>query len=138
MISTATHEALSDVMAGRVVVPGDADWDEARTGFNLAHGLSPAAAAFPVDEHDAVAVVRHARAHGLRVAPQATGHNAGAFGSLEDVILVSVSEMTDVTIDAHARRVRVGAGTKWEKVGPRLSEHGLAGLHGSSPDVGIA
>ena len=138
MISTATHEALSEVMSGRVVVPGDADWDGARTGFNLAHGLSPAAVAFPVDDHDVVAVVRHARDHGLRVAPQATGHNAGAFGSLEDVILVSVSEMTDVAIDADARRVRVGAGTKWEKVGPQLSELGLAGLHGSSPDVGIA
>jgi FAD/FMN-containing dehydrogenase len=138
MISTATHEALADVMTGRVVVPGDADWDGARTGFNLAHGLSPAAVAFPVDDQDVVAVVRHAREHGLRVAPQATGHNAGAFGSLEDVILLSVSQMTDVSIDADARRVRVGAGTKWEKVGPRLSELGLAGLHGSSPDVGIA
>ena len=138
MISTATHQALSDVITGRVVVPGDAGWDEARTGFNLAHGLSPAAVAFPVDERDVVAIVRHARDHGLRVAPQATGHNAGAFGSLEDVILLSVSAMTDVEIDPAARRVRVGAGTKWEKVGPRLSEHGLAGLHGSSPDVGIA
>jgi hypothetical protein len=34
--------------------------------------------------------------------------------------------------------VRVGAGVKWDRVAPRLSAHGLAGLHGSSPDVGIA
>ena len=34
--------------------------------------------------------------------------------------------------------MRVGAGIKWEKVAPRLSTLGLAGLHGSSPDVGIA
>jgi FAD/FMN-containing dehydrogenase len=34
--------------------------------------------------------------------------------------------------------VRVGAGVKWERVVPQLSEHGLAALHGSSPDVGIA
>ena len=34
--------------------------------------------------------------------------------------------------------MRVGAGAKWERVVPRLSAHGLAGLHGSSPDVGIA
>jgi FAD/FMN-containing dehydrogenase len=33
--------------------------------------------------------------------------------------------------------VRVGAATKWEAVVPRLSELGLAALHGSSPDVGI-
>ena len=34
--------------------------------------------------------------------------------------------------------MRVGAGVKWDRVAPRLSAHGLAGLHGSSPDVGIA
>jgi FAD/FMN-containing dehydrogenase len=34
--------------------------------------------------------------------------------------------------------VRVGAGVKWERVVPQLSEYGLAALHGSSPDVGIA
>ena len=33
--------------------------------------------------------------------------------------------------------MRVGAATRWEAVTPRLSELGLAGLHGSSPDVGI-
>ena len=42
-----------------------------------------------------------------------------------------------VEIDAGARRVRVGAATRWEQVTPRLSELGLAALHGSSPDVGI-
>ena len=34
--------------------------------------------------------------------------------------------------------MRVGAGAKWERVVPRLSALGLAALHGSSPDVGIA
>jgi FAD/FMN-containing dehydrogenase len=34
--------------------------------------------------------------------------------------------------------VRVGAGVRWERVVPRLSAHGLAALHGSSPTVGIA
>ena len=34
--------------------------------------------------------------------------------------------------------MRVGAGVKWERVVPQLSELGLAALHGSSPDVGIA
>jgi FAD/FMN-containing dehydrogenase len=85
-----------------------------------------------------IAVVRYAREHGLRIAPQATGHNAGPLGSLEGTILVHVSELTHVSIDAAARRVRVGAGTKWERVSPELSRLGLAGLHGSSPDVGIA
>ena len=136
MPSTAT--SLSDVMAGPAVAPGDRDWDRARQAFNLVVDQRPAAVAFPVDERDVIAAVDYAREHGLRIAPQAGGHNAGPLGSLDDTILIRVSKLGGVSIDAVARRVRVGAGVKWEKVTPQLSELGLAALHGSSPDVGIA
>jgi hypothetical protein len=129
---------LSDFMTGRVVAPGDDGYDAARQTFNVLVDQRPAAIAFPVDEADVVAAVEYARRHGLRIAPQATGHNAGPLGSLEDTLIVHVSELADVSIDAAARRVRVGAGTRWEQVTPELSDLGLAGLHGSSPNVGIA
>jgi FAD/FMN-containing dehydrogenase len=57
---------------------------------------------------------------------------------MEDLLLLNVSRLQDVHVDPGARSVRVGAGVKWDRVAPRLSAHGLAGLHGSSPDVGIA
>jgi hypothetical protein len=136
MPTTAT--SLSDVMAGRAVLASDDDWDAARQAFNLLVDQRPLAVAFPVDERDVAAVVSFAREQGLRIAPQSTGHNAGPLDSLEGTILLHTSELTGVSIDAAARRVRVGAGTKWEKVAPQLSELGLAGLHGSSPDVGIS
>ena len=106
--------------------------------FNLALDLNPAAVAFPRDVAEVVAAVNHARDHGMRVAPQSTGHNPGPLGSLEDAVLVDVRELQSVSIDPCGQRVRVGAGVKWEEVSPQLSEYGLAGLHGSSPDVGIA
>jgi FAD/FMN-containing dehydrogenase len=106
--------------------------------FNLAVDLRAAAVAYPRDVREVVAAVDYAGERGLRVAPQATGHNVSAYGSLEDAVLVDVRNLQEVSIDAAARRVRVGAGVKWERVAPRLSELGLAGLHGSSPDVGIA
>jgi FAD/FMN-containing dehydrogenase len=123
---------------GRLVRPGDRDWDAARGTFNLLIDQRPEAIAFPTDANQVAAVVAHARELGLRVAPQATGHNPGPLGSLEGTLILNTSALTGVSIDADARRVRVGAGTKWEKVTPQLSELGLAGLHGSSPDVGIA
>jgi hypothetical protein len=135
---TTSHAALSDRMTGQVVAPGDPGWDAARQAFNVLLDQQPVAIALPVDEADVIAAVEYARDNGLRVAPQATGHNAGPLGSLHDALLVHVSRLTDVSIDAEARRVRVGAGTKWEKITPELSRLGLAGLHGSSPDVGIA
>jgi len=135
---TSSPSELSEFMTGRVVLPGDADWDAARQSFNLLVDAQPAAVAFPVDERDVIAVVKYAREHGLRVAPQATAHNLAAHGELAHAILVHVAELDEVTIDANARRVRVGAGVKWERVTQQLSDLGLAGLHGSSPDVGIA
>jgi FAD/FMN-containing dehydrogenase len=137
-MSTTTFTELSNRMTGRVVTPSDSDWDATRQVFNLATDLRPAAFALPRDVKDVVAAVRYARANGLRVAPQATGHNAAALGALEDALLVDVRELQDISIDIGAARVRVGAGVKWERVAPQLSEHGLAALHGSSPDVGIA
>jgi FAD/FMN-containing dehydrogenase len=123
---------------GRLVQPGDHDWDGARGAFNLLIDQRPEAIAFPANEREVAAVIAYARERDLRVAAQATGHNPGPLGSLEGTLILNTSAMTDVSVDAAARRVRVGAGTKWEKVTPRLSEAGLAGLHGSSPDVGIA
>ena len=138
MLTATPFTDLSARMTGRVVAPSDPDWDATRQVFNLAMDLRPAAVALPRDINDAIAAVEYARGHGLRVAPQATGHNADALGSLEDVLLIDVRELQDVSVDPGARRVRVGAGVKWERVVPQLSELGLAALHGSSPDVGIA
>src|SRR4051794_16170304 len=132
------YPQLKQQMTGRLIVPSDLGWANARHSFNLTLDLQPAAVAFPVDEDDVVAVVNYAREHVLRIAPQATGHNPGPLGSLEETILVDVSEMQEVSIDPGAQRVRVGAGVKWERIAPELSEYGLAGLHGSSPDVGVA
>jgi FAD/FMN-containing dehydrogenase len=138
MLTTTPFTDLAAQMTGRVVTPPDPDWDATRQVFNLETDLRPAAIALPRDVSDVIAAVGYAGAHGLRVAPQATGHNAAPLGSLEDTLLVDVRELQSISIDPGARRVRVGAGVKWERVSPQLSELGLAALHGSSPDVGIA
>ena len=131
-------EMLRSRMRGHVVAPGDLGWDDARSGFNLLEDQYPAAVAFPADASDVAAAVNYARRAGLRVAPQATGHNQAPLGDLGGTLLLNVSRLQEVRVDPGARQVRVGAGVKWDRVAPRLSAHGLAGLHGSSPDVGIA
>ncbi|HYF27096.1 MAG TPA: FAD-binding oxidoreductase [Baekduia sp.] len=132
------HLALADLLAGSVVLPGDPGWDAARTGFNLALDQHPDAVVLPETVADVQQTVRYARSRGLRVAPQATGHNPGPLGDMRGLLLVSAERFKEVRIDAAALRVRVGSGVRWEEVVPQLSELGLAALHGSSPDVGIA
>jgi FAD/FMN-containing dehydrogenase len=134
----ATHSPLAEALTGDVVLPGDPGWDAARSAFNLLLDQHPAAIAFPASAQDVAGAVAYARAAGLRVAPQATAHNQGPLGTLHNTLLLNVGKLQDVHVDPGAQRVRVGAGVKWDRVAPRLSAHGLAGLHGSSPDVGIA
>jgi FAD/FMN-containing dehydrogenase len=121
-----------------ILTPSDAGWDAARGTFNVLVDQQPRAIAIPTDAREIAACIAYARRHGLRVAPQSTGHNAGPLGSLEDTLLLNTSGLTGVSIDAGARRVRVGTATRWRDVVPALSDLGLAALHGSSPDVGIA
>ena len=122
---------------GRVSAPGDLDWDEARQAWNVAVDQRPAAVAIPHSVDDVIAIVEFANERGLRVTAQGTGHNAGAFDTLADTILVKTQEMRGVEIDAEARVARVAAGTLWIEVTEPASALGLAPLAGSSPDVGV-
>jgi hypothetical protein len=130
-----TVNALKSRLGDRVVGPEDPGWDEARRAWNLAVDQHPAAVARPASAEDVVAAVEVARRHGLRVAPQGTGHGAPPRTSLERSVLVDTSRMNAVEIDPGRRRVRLEAGAQWQHVVPAAAEHGLAALSGTAPDV---
>jgi FAD/FMN-containing dehydrogenase len=133
----ADLRALRGRFDGALLAPGDPGWDEARRAWQLATDQYPAAVAFPESEHDVIAIVQSASALGLRVAPQATGHNAAPLGPLDETILVKTRAMRGVRVDPERRRARVRAGALWQDVVPRAAEYGLAALAGSSPNVGV-
>ena len=128
---------LEIVLDGDAYAPGDTGWDEARLAWNLSVDQHPAAVVFPESAADVAATVAFAREHGLRVAPQGTGHGAGAMGDLSDSILLKTERMRGVTVDPDRRIARVEAGSIWIEVVEAAAEHGLAALAGSSPDVGV-
>ena len=72
----AVLDDLSSRVGNRVVGPQDSGWDEAPRAWNLSVDQRPAAVAMPESPEDVVAVIEVAREHGLRVAPQGTGHSA--------------------------------------------------------------
>ncbi|MFT4050022.1 MAG: FAD-binding oxidoreductase [Solirubrobacterales bacterium] len=129
---------LRDRIWGEVVTPSDSGWDDARQVFNLATSQQPAAIVMAESAEDVQAAVRFARKHGMRVAPQTTGHNAGPLApNLSDTLIVKTTRMKGVAIDIEARIARVQAGTVWGEVTSKLEGTGLAALHGSSPTVGV-
>jgi FAD/FMN-containing dehydrogenase len=135
--STGLVEDLRDRLAGKFVLPDDGGWDVARQAWNLSVDQRPVAVVHPEVAEDVAALVEVARAHGLRVAAQGTGHSAAPMGPLEGTILVKTSRMREVEIDAEAKRARVQAGVLWGEVVSAAAEHGLAALSGSAKDVGV-
>ncbi|HEU5486145.1 MAG TPA: FAD-binding oxidoreductase, partial [Microlunatus sp.] len=139
---TGTQPAadLRGLCDGRLYLPGDTGYDVARTPWAVQVDQRPAAVAVPHSAAQVVEVVRAATAAGLRIAPQSSGHGASPFAAadLSDVVLIRLHELTGVTVDAERRVGRVLGGTLWQAVVEAAAAHGLAALHGSSPDVAVA
>jgi len=136
--SAVPAAALRGLCSGAVHLPGDAGYDTARTAWNLVVDQRPAAVCLPANPDEVADVVRAATAAGLRVAGQTTGHNAAPLGDLSDTVIVRTSAMVGVTLDVENRVMRAEGGTVWLDAVEEAGRRGLATLHGSSPDVGIA
>ena len=136
---TTKEEHMSIEMAPATVIrPGEDGFDQGRQAFNLTVDQRPELIAYPADEREVVALVRQAREQGLRIAPQRTGHNAGPIDWERPAMLLRTDAMQGVEIDAVNRRARVRAGAMWMDLVDEASEIGLAALHGSARDIGIA
>jgi FAD/FMN-containing dehydrogenase len=129
--------SLGSRLAGDVVLPADAAWEEARRSWNLAVDQRPVAVVFPESAQDVVETVRFAGEHGLRIAFNAGGHNAGPIDWSNDALLLKTERIRGVEIDVEGRRARAEAGVLANAVAEAAGEHGLAYLAGTSPDVGI-
>ncbi|MEV1019210.1 FAD-binding protein [Streptomyces sp. NPDC050264] len=114
--------------------PGDTGYDDELAGFQTGFVHRPDVIFAAAGADDVVAAVRHAAAGRLPVGVQSTGH--GLPGDAEGGVLISTRRMGEVTVDAAAGTVRVGAGARWGDVARAAAEHGLAPLNGSAPGVG--
>ena len=121
-----------------VIRAGAPDFDRARQAFNLAVDQRPRQIAYPLDAREVATLIRGAREQGLRIAAQRAGHGAQPIDWERPALLLRTDAMQGVKIDAVARTARVNAGAKWDDIVDDLSELGLAALHGSARDIGIA
>ncbi len=125
---------------GRLAFPGDAAYDDARRSWNLAIDQRPAGVVRARSAADVQAVVRHARAAGLRVAPQSTGHGSEALDldALRGAILLKTAGLDAIAIDPAARTATVGAGVTASALADAAAPYGLAPVLGVAASVGVA
>ena len=120
---------------GPVYAAGDEGMAAEVATWNVAIQHTPAIAVGATCAEDIAAAVGFARRHGLRVAVQATGH--GPVRNADGSLMITTRRMQGVHVDPVRRTARVEAGVKWERVMEAAGQYGLAGMRGSSSDVGV-
>ncbi|WP_317891379.1 FAD-binding oxidoreductase [Saccharopolyspora pogona] len=125
---------LTDLVQGPVFLPGDADYDTERSGFQTFGQRRPKVVVAAVDADDVKAAIGFAAARDLPVAVLSTGHGVAA--EVEGEVLITTGRMSDVRIDGERRTAWFAAGVRWGQVVEAAAEFGLAPLSGGAPHVG--
>ena len=134
-IPAADVDDLRSQVHGPVYAAGDDGLATEVDTWNIAIQHTPAVAVGATCAADVAAAVTWAVAHDLRVAVQATGH--GPVRNAAGSMMITTRRMQGMHIDPERRIARVEAGVRWIRVMEAAAEFGLAGLCGSSSDVGV-
>jgi FAD/FMN-containing dehydrogenase len=126
--------SLRDAISGVVLIPSDPEFAAEVAGFNTAVELRPEVVVGAASTEDVVSAVRFAKAHGLLVRVQSTGH--GAHGGIHDGMLITTKRMDAVSVDADSRIATIGAGARWAAVVAAADPFGLAPITGGATTVG--
>lgn len=127
------HSALT----GRVVRPGEADYPSASTGWNLRFIHRPMAVVFAQETGDVVNALAWARQNGVDVRVRSGRHCLEGWNSVDDGIVIDVSDMKVVTADPASGTATVGAGLNQLEAVTALGKSGLAAPTGTEGTVGL-
>lgn len=127
--------ALRSRVKGALLQPGEAQYKEASTAWNLQAQQRPALVLVAAGVEDIIAAVQFAGDTGMGVGVMATGHGVGM--PCDGGLLINTSGLRGVQVDPGAQTAKVEAGALWKDVVPAAHAHGLAGLVGSAPHVGV-
>jgi FAD/FMN-containing dehydrogenase len=122
----------------QLVRPGSSAYDSSRKLFDPRFDNSrPSGIAYCATPQDVSACLAFVRKFGLPVAARSGGHSYCGWSSTSGLV-IDVSQMNEVSVDAGAATARVGSGTLLIDLYSQLAAHGVAVPGGSCPTVGVA
>jgi FAD/FMN-containing dehydrogenase len=131
---------LRSALTGEIVLPDDPRYDVARRGFNALVDRRPAVIARCLTASDVAIAFGLAEANGLEVAVRGGGHNPAGHCVLDDGLVIDLSGMRTVEVDADARIARAGGGSTWLDFDTATQAAGLVtpgGVVGSTGVCGL-
>src|SRR5438094_10444129 len=122
---------------GRLIQPGDTDYDDARKVYNGMIHKKPRLIAGCADVADVIRSVNFARENNLLLAIRGGGHNAGGLGICDDGLVIDLAPIKYTRVDPDARTIAVGGGCTWGDVDHVTHVFGLATPSGIISTTGV-
>jgi FAD/FMN-containing dehydrogenase len=126
--SIIDRECLGELAArfsGRLLLPRDAGYDEARRIHNGLIDKRPALIARCLGTADVVDAVNFARMRGIEVAIPGGGHNVAGKAVCDGGLMIDLSQMKGIHLDPERRTARAQGGVTWREFNRATQLHGL-------------
>ena len=131
-------ETLRGALRGTLVLPGDAGYDAARAIWNGMIDRRPAAIIRAAGAGDVIQAVRLAAELGLVLAIKGGGHNIAGNAVCDGGLMLDLSQMKSVRVDAAKKRARVEPGALLSDFDRETQAFGLSTPTGINSTTGIA
>ena len=137
-LDPAAIRALASKFAGHLITSEEPDYDATRLVFNRAFDRRPALIARCTGSTDIARVLDFAQNHNLSLAVRSGGHSRLGYGMCDDGVVIDLSGMKRVEVNAGKRVARAEAGAIVRDLDEATQRFGLATTSGGCPTVGIA
>ena len=137
-IGWETVRDFGAALGGGLLSPGAPGYDDARRVWNGMIDRRPGLIARCVNAADVRRAVDFARTHRLLVAVRGGDHHAAGTAVCDGGLMIDLSPMQGIAVDAAARTARVEPGVRWAALDAAAQAHGLATTGGSVSDTGVA
>ena len=138
MEHVSLRRRFEETFSGEIVRRGDPGYDAARVVWNGTIDRHPALVAYATGADDVVAAIRHAREEELPVAVRSGGHSIPGFSTCDDGIVIDLSRMNGVTVDAGARTAAANGGALLGELDKEAQAAGLVCPVGVISHTGVA
>jgi hypothetical protein len=135
--SAVSIQGLRASLKGRVIAPGEPEYDEARAVFVGGVDRRPALIARPADAADVARVVTAAREKDAEIAVRSGGHSSLGHSVSEGGVVVDLRDMAAIEIDTDTRTAWAESGLTAGDYTVAAGAHGLATGFGDTASVGI-
>ena len=131
-------DRLREIFAGDVIAPNDDAYDDARRVWNTAFDRRPAALVRPASVQDVATAIRFGRDRDLEIAIRSGAHSASGHSTTDGGLVIDLSRLRGVTVDARRRTARADGGTLLGELDIAAQAHGLVCPVGVVGHTGVA